>query len=185
MNLPETPNWQLELSPLLKRIAQQRDVQAMERLYGLTSARLMGLMLRILQDEGASADLLQELYLKVWYQAGQFYGQGSAWGWLCVIARNLALDSRRRKVREGRIFDDISPLEDSLVADISPESSGGERVLYRCLRHLKPGVRRLIVLSYVHGFSHHELQTRLAQPLGTIKSSIRRGLMELKRCLEQ
>ncbi|GGB85865.1 DNA-directed RNA polymerase sigma-70 factor [Marinobacterium zhoushanense] len=179
----ESPAWQQELAPLLKRIAYQRDSQALERLYALTSARLMGLMMRILHDEATSAEQLQELYLKVWYRADQYYQRGSPWGWLCAAARNLAIDRLRADPARHLNSRSIAPLE-----QIFETQHQGvpwlEQSVVRCLNGLQPKVRQLILLSYIGGYSHAELQTLTRAPLGSIKSRIRRGLRELKRCLE-
>lgn len=182
MDVTDTPDWQQELAPLLRRIAQRRDPLALERLYRLTSARLMGLILRILQDEAASADQLQELYLKIWYRAGQYDGRGSAWGWLCIMARNAALDLRRSQRNERDLTDNL----DAVTAQLAIEPDNPlwqDHAMQRCLQQLDPKACQLILLSYIHGYSHRELQNLTPHPLGTIKSLIRRGLMELKRCL--
>lgn len=174
------PGWQAELGPLLQRIALRRDQQALERLYRLTSAPLMGLMMRILHDEPACADLLQELYLKIWYHAGRFDHRGTAWGWLCVSARNAAIDRLRSETQHRPQTRPLDPLEPLLDGAAPPSHEPG---VTRCLQQLQPRVRQLILLSYVAGYSHRELQDLIAEPLGSIKSWIRRGLKELKRCL--
>ncbi len=175
--------WQQQLQPLLTRIAGQRDPRALEQLYRLTSAPLLGLIMRILRDEGASAEQLQELYLKVWHHADQFGQRGSAWGWLCVMARNAALDRLRAdKWPPRQPLDECTEL---LTAHAAPDSAADwrEPAIQRCLQRLQPETRRLILLSYIQGYSHRELQQLSAWPLGSIKSAIRRGLQELKRCL--
>lgn len=174
-----------EIDALLRRIAQNRDTLALEQLYHLTSARLMGLTMRILHNRADSADGLQELYLKVWQQAGQFRQTGSAWGWLCVMARNAALDRLRgRRCRGHEWRNDIQPLMNDLALP-SATTDALSPDLERCLNRLREEQRELILLSYIHGFSHQELQTLTARPLGTIKAWIRRGLQELKRCLDR
>ncbi|TBW58760.1 sigma-70 family RNA polymerase sigma factor [Marinobacter halodurans] len=176
--------WQAEVDTLITRIARHRDVSALEALYRLTSARLMGLTLRMLNNQADCADLLQELYLKVWQQAHQFGGRGSAWGWLCVMARNAALDQLRSRQHRGQeLTRDIQPLMETLPAPCNDAAvSPG---LERCLQALREEQRELILLSYIHGYSHQELQDLTARPLGTIKSWVRRGLQELKQCLER
>lgn len=179
-----TTAWQSEIDVLIAGIAGQRDVSALERLYQITSARLMGLSWRILHNEADCDELLQDLYLKVWQQAHQFNGSGSAWGWLCVMARNAALDRLRlRQRRAEELVSDIEPLMERLPsATEQPLISTGLEV---CLESLRKDQRELILLSYVHGYSHRELQAMTAKPLGTIKSWVRRGLQELKQCLER
>lgn len=179
-----TTAWLGEIDVLLANIAGQRDASALEALYRKTCNRLMGLTWRILRNDADCAELLQELYLKVWHQAHQFNGSGSAWGWLCVMARNAALDRLRSHQRRGdELVSDITPLIEAVPA--AAEDASVSLGLEACLESLREEQRELILLSYVHGYSHQELQTLTAKPLGTIKSWVRRGLQELKRCLER
>ena len=179
-----TTAWLSEIDALIASIAGHRDVSALEQLYRKTSSRLMGLTWRILKNEADCAELLQELYLKVWQQAHRFNSTGSGWGWLCVMARNAALDRLRSHQRRGEeLVSDIAPLMEALPAE--PEHGPLSQGLEICLESLREEQRELILLSYVHGYSHQELQALTAKPLGTIKSWVRRGLQELKQCLER
>lgn len=172
-----------DLALLLHRL-KQRDHAALQRLYELTSARLMAVIMRILNDEGESADVLQDLYLKLWQRPEKFVPGGSAWGWLCVVARHAALDQlkHRQRRREEALFD----VEQVLQAFVVPTDtlSLPEIGVDRCMARLAAEPRRAIVLSYVYGYSHHELVGVMQRPLGTIKSWVRRGLQELKQCLQ-
>lgn len=176
---PHSKEEDTQLAVLLDRIRRQ-DRAALRVLYEMTSPRLMGVAVRVLNDEADAADVVQEVYLKVWQQASQYSASGSVIGWLIVVTRNAALDrlkSRRRK-RED-------PIVDSEVWDAGVSPDGAlELGIHQCLGRLNDHAREAIVLSYIHGYSHQELQDRLARPLGTIKAWIRRGLQELKRCLE-
>lgn len=164
----------------LERVCAQ-DTRALRSLYDLTSARLMSVSAQILKDDAEAADVLQEVYLKVWQQAADYTGVGSVWGWLIVITRNASLDrlrSRQRKREEP--LDDLDPVD----TGEQPHHNAVDSGIDRCLEILNDNARQAIVLSYIYGFSHHEVQQRLERPLGTVKAWIRRGLQELKRCLE-
>ncbi|GGX55028.1 RNA polymerase sigma factor [Saccharospirillum salsuginis] len=176
---PHSKDEVTQLAVLLERV-REHDRSALRALYDVTSARLMGVAVRVLNDESEAAEVLQEVYLKVWQQASDFSGTGSVLGWLVVVTRNAALDrlkSRRRK-REDLTADPDEWQE--AVATDGPLELG----IQQCLGRLNDHARQAIVLSYIHGYSHQELQERLSRPLGTVKAWIRRGLLELKRCLE-
>lgn len=176
------------LSTWLKAIAAG-DRQAFESLYQATSAKLFGVILRILGRHDWSEEVLQEAYLAVWKSAGQFRDdRGTPMTWLITIARNRALDRRRRE--HGEIFvDDESKTE--TVADSQPSplenaiSSSEAQALHACLDELESAHRDCLALAYMEGLSHSELSARLERPLGTIKSWIRRAQAQLKDCLER
>jgi len=169
------------LEHLFRRIALA-DHQAFAQLYQLSSPRLLAVINRILNHPQESADVLQEVYIKLWHQASSYAGSGSAWGWLTVMARHAALDRLKSLKRRPDVAqEDIEVLMDALGAGAAcPTDTHG---LNQCLAELAPSAREAILLSYVHGYSHSELVERTNNPLGTIKAWIRRGLQELKLCL--
>jgi RNA polymerase sigma-70 factor (ECF subfamily) len=174
---PETVK---QINALIYRI-QRQDKLALKKLYELTNTKLLGLITRIVNDSHEAEDVLQELYLKVWQQAQKYSGSGSAWGWLCVLARNSAIDRLRRlKNRRHDSTDEAPELLDQLSEcnDISDHHWLG-----KCLETLKPQPQQAILLSYVKGYSHSELSVEMSVPLGTVKAWLRRGLQELKQCL--
>jgi len=165
---------------VMNRVAHQ-DYAALKSLYDATSSRLMGVANRILKNEQEACDVLQDVYLKIWQQAGDYSGRGSVMGWLTVMTRNAALDRLKSNKRKR---EDLSedPGADILVE--MPASESHDLGVYQCLDQLNENAREAIVLSYIYGYSHQELHERLARPLGTVKAWIRRGLQELKKCLE-
>lgn len=168
------------MTRVMHRVADQ-DYAALKSLYDATSSRLMGVANRILKNEQEACDVLQDVYLKIWQQAGEYSGRGSVMGWLTVMTRNAALD-RLKSIKRKR--EDLSedPGVDILVE--MPASESHDLGVHQCLDQLNENAREAIVLSYIYGYSHQELHERLARPLGTIKAWIRRGLQELKKCLE-
>jgi len=161
-----------------------KDQTAFESLYQGTSPKLYGLILKMIQDKDIAADILQESFNKIWHQAPSYrsdLGENWAWAWMCQITRNTALDHIRKVNRRPE-----SPLEETDINQITDEGMAiaEQRDLNYCLNQLKQEPRRVIVLAYVHGFSHSELADKLSTPIGTLKSWIRRGLKELELCLK-
>lgn len=177
-----TPENERELEFLLGQI-QLRHKPAFEKLYRLSSARLYALILRIACNQDEAADVLQETYLKVWRNTEQFKpGFGSAWGWLCQVARNSALDRARKNSRLREVdSDDVEALLQT-IETMQPDLVD-EADLSRCLQQIRQEMKKPLLLSYVYGLSHSELAERLGEPLGTLKAWIRRGLMELRTCM--
>jgi RNA polymerase sigma-70 factor (ECF subfamily) len=172
------------LDTLLVRVATG-DRDALRSVYVRQSTRLFGIAMAILRDRSAAADVMQEAFLRVWQRAGQFDAlRGNASVWLSSIVRYAALDVARRRGRE--IASDDPNLGDSPVEadalDRLSEAEDGDR-LRACLDQLEPNNRQGIVLAFVHGLSHPEIAERLAMPLGTVKSWIRRGLLNLRECM--
>lgn len=159
---------------------------ALKTVYELTSAKLLGVIVRIERDRETAEDVLQDVYLKVWRRAGRFdASRGSPITWLCAIARNAAIDSCRGRSREASVPDDDLPeIEDdaSLADEMLCDMEDAARV-HDCLDTLQQDHRRSIRLAFFDGLSHSELAERIGVPLGTMKSWIRRGLASLKGCL--
>jgi RNA polymerase sigma-70 factor (ECF subfamily) len=161
------------------------DRAAFRSLYDVEAPRLYGLALRITRQPALAADAVHDALLQVWQNAARFdHSRGSAEAWLTSMVRYRALDIVRRRVRETtdasvpeRVDTELDPFERLLTM-----TEG--QALHRCLQTLEERQRRAIVLAFVEGLSHTELADRLAVPLGTVKSWIRRGLLALKICLE-
>lgn len=173
-----------DLSTLLQRVAEG-DRNALQAVYARQSARLFGIAMAILRERAAASDVLQDAFLKVWQRAGQFDpARGEASAWLSQVVRNGALDAVRARGRE--VLSDDPGLGDGAVAadalDVLATAEEGAR-LRHCLNQLDSKNRDGVVLAFVHGLSHPEIAARLGQPLGTVKSWIRRGLLSLRACL--
>lgn len=177
-----------ELAELLSRTAL-RDQIAYEALYRATAAKLFGLALRILRKRELAEDCLQDAFVSIWDRAGDYrLDRAQPFTWMAAIVRNRALDMLRaapayREVAGDDQLDDwaverSNPLEDAAASDEA-------RALLRCLETLPAKHRQAIALSYFRGLAHAELAKNLAEPLGTVKTWIRKGLMQLRRCLEQ
>lgn len=171
---------------LLARCARGEQ-QALEELYGLTSARLFGVLMHILKRRELAEDALQDVYVRVWQRAGQFDSyRGRPTAWLVSIARYRAIDllRGRRTLLPIDDADGEARIEMMSEPEVPPESSRTRAALERCLGLLNDAQRRCVTLAFVNGLSHDEIALTLGSPLGTIKSWVRRGLLSLRQCLE-
>ena len=176
------------LETLISGVARG-DQQALARLYSATSAKLFGVALRILRRRDWAEDVLQEAFLRIWHRAGDYRAaRGAPMAWLTTIVRNRAID-RLRADRGDVALDEVTERASWADDGGSPEdlavASADARELARCLEQLRPAQRDCIVLAYRDGYTHEELACRVERPLGTVKSWIRRGLAQLKDCLER
>ncbi len=164
------------------------DRQAFTELYRLTHRRLYAIALALLRRQDAAEDVLQETYLAIWRTASQYQaGRAPVLVWLMAIVRHRAIEHlRQRRRRALETF--AEPLaEDALqVPDPSQPLALDHlaHAIQECLRRLSADQSQTIALAFFHGLSHEELATRLKTPLGTVKSWVRRGLLQLKGCLE-
>jgi RNA polymerase sigma-70 factor (ECF subfamily) len=191
------PEKSRELSQLLAR-AGLADRAAFAQLYERTSGHLFAVVLRIQRDRGQAEDLLQDIYVSVWKAAASFdAARSQPLTWLTHIARNRAIDSLRRAqtqpqtVSLSRDDDDErpDPTESLSSADPGPLDLLGlasdRRELQQCMEHLTPPQRQSVALAFFDGLSHAEVAEHLCEPLGTVKSWVRRALNTLKGCLDR
>jgi RNA polymerase sigma-70 factor, ECF subfamily len=174
-----------ELVWLLAAVAKG-DQAAFERLYIATKAKLYGVTLRILRRSDLADEVIQETYLKIWHNAGTFDPRvASPITWMVAIARNRSLDLIRKK-SEASIEDEPAAME---VAGDEPnplarrEMTEELRRLLGCLGHLEEGRRRMVLLAYYSGWSRDQLAAEFEAPANTIKTWLRRSLMEIRECL--
>ena len=198
-NLSEWSERSLDLSRLLAR-AGLGDRAAFATLYERTSSHLFAVVLRINRDKAQAEDILQEVYVNVWRAASNFdAAQSQPLTWLTRIARNRAIDSLRRvstqpKFRTLGTAADGSEREEESVYDTLADDAPGPldllsrasdaRSLAACMDQLSALQRQSVALAFFQGLSHVEVAEQLRQPLGTVKSWVRRALMTLKGCLQ-
>ena len=184
-----------ELSQLLAR-AGLGDRAAFATLYDQTSSHLFAVVLRINRDRGQAEDVLQEVYVNVWRSAQSFdAAQSQPLTWLTRIARNRAIDSLRRAQTQPQFETRFtSEEEDNDVYDGKADDAPGPldllsqasdaRALTDCMRDLSAPQRQSVAMAFYDGLSHAEVAEKMGQPLGTVKSWVRRALASLKGCLE-
>ena len=184
-----------DLSRLLAR-AGLGDRAAFASLYEHTSAHLFGVVLRINRDRAQAEDVLQEVYVNVWRAAQSFdAAQSQPLTWLTSIARNRAIDSLRRKQTEPQtqpaqfhddedkdVYDDVPDDAPTPLEMLSRASDA--RALAQCMDGLSAPQRQSVALAFYDGLSHAEVAEQMKEPLGTVKSWVRRALISLKTCLE-
>jgi RNA polymerase sigma-70 factor (ECF subfamily) len=176
-----------QLSDALAR-AGRGSRSALAEIYEATSAKLFGICLRILNDRAEAEDALQDIYLNVWRKAGSFDAErASPITWLSVLARNRSID----RLRAGGARRS-EPVEAALsIPDPSPDASAAldtaetGRRLTTCIDELETQRAEAIRSSFFGGATYADLAERSGVPLGTMKSWVRRGLLQLRECLER
>lgn len=174
-----------DLSVLLERVAR-KDRAAFTAVYDLTSAKLYGIVLRIVRRRELADEVVQEVYVRVWEQADRFdRSKGSAIAWLATLARNRAIDEIRAgrhetTTEDGDVFD---VADDARSALETLEATEDLLRLKSCLEGLEPERRNLVVAAYLTGASREALANGVGAPVGTIKTWLRRSLKQLKDCL--
>lgn len=178
------------LAGLVEQMAQGRQ-DALARLYDATSSMLNGLLLRILERPEDAEEVLLDVYMKAWKYAAQYSDKrGSVQAWLMIMARNAAIDRIRHKRAQPKTLafePETMPEPESLEASPEEHTVGRERRrrVQILLRELPPEQRVAVELAFFGGLTHAELAERLREPLGTIKSRIRMGLMRLRGSIEE
>jgi RNA polymerase sigma-70 factor (ECF subfamily) len=173
-------------SLLIGRMAMG-DERALDELYAQFGAVLFGLLLRMLRDRGAAEEVLQDVFVKAFAKAADYsMAEGRPYTWLVTIARRKAIDAlrRRRDVHfplEGgeqvAVAADTATMDGQADTQIAHDFDS----LLPLLQGLGSPRRELLELAYLGGFSQRELAGKFGLPLGTVKSELRRGMMELRQ----
>ena len=174
------------LSDALVR-AGQGDRSAFETVYKATSAKLFGVCLRIFPDRNEAEEALQDAYLTIWKKAASFEaGRASPISWLVAVTRNRAIDRLRSRGRAGlTALDEAAEIADPApLADAQLLSASEDRALNRCIDDLNQRDAHFIRCAFIAGATYAELASREGEPLGTVKSRIRRALLKLRSCME-
>jgi len=160
------------------------DADAFERLYFATSAKLYGVVLRIVRRHDLAADVMEETYLHIWKTAGKFDPALTApMSWMVAIARARAIDLARRP--------------DIVASDAEPEIADSEspgplsrreltdelKRLLTCVGRLEPDRQRMLLLAYYGAFTREELASKLDMPTDLLRSALRLSLFEIEQCL--
>jgi|SRR5579862_3110636 len=175
-----------ELEALLARCAAGQAA-ALETLYARVAPILLAVLMRMLKRRDLAEDVLQDVFVKVWQQARQFDpNRGHPLAWLVSMARYRAIDLQRATRPAVAISDVSLALEPQLQVGGPAEAAeglGSGGLLLRCLEQLAAPQRHCLVLAYQEGLTHSEIARAVGEPLGTVKSWVRRSLLALRRCL--
>lgn len=184
---PEFSTEERHASRWLERMAEGQ-ASGLDALYALYHRPLLSFLLSIVQDSGAAEEILQDTFIRAFRSASRFDPQlGTPFSWLATIGKRQAIDwLRRQRCRpeivghqteqpggfaDKSLLDDTTRLHNHIEHTWLREAMGG----------LAPGQREVIELAFFEGFTHVEIAEALNRPLGTVKSDLRRGLLELKK----
>lgn len=164
---------------LIERI-RAGDETAMADMYDRYSGIVYGVALRVLGDASAAEDVLQEVFLQLWRNPHAFdANRGKLPAWLAVIARNRAIDHLRKRPIE----DDITELP--ISTGLNLENDAAQRLaverIRNALANLPQEQRRALEMAFFEGMTHTEIATKTGEPLGTIKTRIRTGLLSVRK----
>lgn len=187
MNRPAPDALALQLAELLAQSALKNH-NSFNNLYNLTAAKLYGVALRILRRQDWAEEVLQECYVNIWNHAGDYaLAKSAPLTWMTSIVRNRCLDWLRRPHTEvtGEEYDvAVDAWQDESPGPLDQLAAASDaQALARCLQQLDAKQRQSIMLAFFNGLSHSELASHMKQPLGTVKTWVRRGLERLKTCL--
>ena len=186
-----TPTDSLEVSPdatLVNRLLR-KDVAAFEQLYNRHSRIVYSLVLRILQQAGTAEEVVQDVFLQLWRNAARYdVTRGPFVPWLLTLARNRALDHLRLKSERQRRREDQTEELPAIAQAPEYEKTLDEKRRAERVRSLigtlSAPQKKAIEMAYFEGLSHSEIANALQEPLGTVKSWIRNGLLRLKEGLQ-
>ena len=177
----EVPRTDLERawSGYVRRIVTA-DQGALASLYDATNHLVYGMALRILGNPADAEEVTLDIYTQVWRTASHFDEQrGSVLAWLMIMARTRSIDRLRSRANQSR-HEELLALSPDVAPVVTANQPGIEREVQTALAALAPEQREAIELAYWYGYSHAELAGRLGQPLGTVKTRIRLGMIKLR-----
>ncbi len=172
---------------LVSRLAEG-DSAALETLYDRYNRVVYSFAIRMLADVSSAEELTQEVFLRLWRQGGSYQqGRGAFLTWLLSITHNMAIDEiRRRKrrplIQDGGEDDQTLLMVPDLKSDVEGEAWLGslQEIVRDALRDIPEAQRRAIELAYFSGLTQREIAERLGEPLGTIKTRMRLGLLKMR-----
>ena len=180
-----------EIDPAVMRRVAQGDSVAFERVYDAFSGILYSLALRMLDRPEDTEELLQEVFAKIWRDAADYDPRrGAPLAWAITITRHKAIDRIRSTARRLRLYEAAeAEAKSNLPAVPQPAQNAARsenaKAVRESLELLPAEVREAIELAFFGGLSHTQIAEKLSVPLTTVKSRIRRAMMELRQTLKQ
>ena len=165
-----------------------RDKEALHQLYVRHSAVLFALALKILSDRAEAEDVLQETFVQIWKTAGSFdEARGKPMGWFIVLTRSRAIDRHRSRRTRTRFAESVAQEGSQATPAATPAdealASEAQRAVRNALKALPTEQRVPIEMAYFGGLTQFEIAQQLSQPLGTVKTRMRTGMMRLREQL--
>ncbi len=164
-----------------------RDPKSLQVFYDRYSPLVFTVCLRIVKDRSEAEDLLVDIFWELWDKSDRFDAKrGSPITYLLTLARSRAID--RLRARRKDVTSDVSELSPTAptpspsVASVSAETA---RAVKSALAELEPNQREAIECAFYEGLSHSEIADKLNKPLGTVKTNIRQGLIQLRAFLRK
>jgi RNA polymerase sigma-70 factor (ECF subfamily) len=158
------------------------DASAMAVLYDRYSSLVYSVALRVLGDTGVAEDVLQEVFMNLWRNPGMFdASRGNLAPWLAVIARNRAIDWLRKRRPETDIEDVVVSVEPDMARDA--ERGRAMEKVRGALGAMPLPQRSALEMAFFEGLTHTEIAAKTGEPLGTIKTRIRAGLLALRKAV--
>ena len=183
------PSQQIADESLLIAVGQG-DKGALSELFRRHGGRLQQIAFRVTRNAALADEAIQDGFVGIWQSAQSFdRTKGSAIGWMVRIVRFKAIDLVRKSERGNRLKEAVKAeptIESEAAVGLDNIVMEQEKArVHSCLQRLDEGRQLLIKRAFLEGLSHSELASSLGQPLGSIKSSIRRGLISLRACMEE
>jgi RNA polymerase sigma-70 factor (ECF subfamily) len=171
-----------EVSTLMAAVARG-DRKAFDQLYGVTSAKVYGVVLRILRRHDLAIAVMEDTYQQVWTEAGQFDPMSSAVAWVVAIARARAIDLARLPETAGREGD--PEIADAVAPGVVPrrQMTDDLKRLLTCIGRLEPERQRMVLLAYFGALTRDQLAIKLDMPTNLLTTALRRSLFEIEQCL--
>ena len=155
----------------LLRSISAGDKHAMQTLFARHNVRVFRFLLRFVADRSAAEDLVSEVFVDVWRQAGRFEGRSQVTTWLLAIARYKALSALQRRSTEELDEDVAVTIEDPQDnPEVTIQNRQTSEILFNCLENLSPAHREVIDLVYYHGKSIDEVAEITGGPQNTVKT---------------
>jgi RNA polymerase sigma-70 factor, ECF subfamily len=183
------------LEHLLALIAKENDQIAFAELYAATRRKLFSTVLLIVRRADLAEEILQEAFVRIWSNANAYRSsRGSAMTWMITVTRNIAIDHVRRPQRESYSdetellqlrSDDLSALE-AIEAEEDQQTAICQRdIMLSALQMLDPARRDLVIAAYIYGESREQLAKMRGVPVSTVKTWIRRALLEIEAAVKK
>lgn len=169
----------------LMHMASSGDSNALAEIYDRHAPLIHSVLTQKLGDPAESQDIVHDIFVKLHTKCALYNpALGKPIAWLLTVARNAAIDKlRKRSLHQNYVNRQMQETEE--ITFVSPAVHQDEvSLLHHCIGILPNQQRDMLQLAYFSGLTQHEISESMSQPLGSVKAWIRRGLINLKDCVE-